>query len=89
MVLQNAAVFPVAMLVGLGIITLEVGQLLWFGVFLAILFYIGFIARIALAVSLGYSRRPGRARCAAERVDRRSRRRTVLSRRRSGLKAAQ
>jgi hypothetical protein len=52
MVLQNAAVFPVTMLVGLGIITLEFGQLLWFGVFLAILFYIGFIARIALAVSL-------------------------------------
>ena len=43
MVLQNAAVFPVTMLVGLGIYHLEVGQLLWFGVFLAILFYIGFV----------------------------------------------
>jgi hypothetical protein len=52
MVLQNVAIFPVAMLVGLGMITLEVGQLLWFGVFLAILFYIGFIARIALEISL-------------------------------------
>jgi hypothetical protein len=52
MVLQNAAIFPVAMLVGLGIITTEVGQLLWFGLFLAIVFYIGFITRIALGVSV-------------------------------------
>ena len=37
MVLQNAAVFPVAMLTGLDLLPPQVGQLLWFGVFLAIL----------------------------------------------------
>ena len=49
-VLQNAAVFPVAMLTGLGLLPPQVGQLLWFGVFLAILLYIGFIAHTALEV---------------------------------------
>ena len=50
-VLQNAAVFPVALLTGLGLLAPQVGQLLWFGVFLAILLYIGFIAHTALEVA--------------------------------------
>ena len=49
-VLQNAAVFPVAMLTELGLLP-QVGQLLLFCVFLAILLYIGFIAHIALEVA--------------------------------------
>jgi hypothetical protein len=53
MVLQNAAVFPITILVGLGLLPLPVGQLLWFGVFLAILLYVFLIARTALAVPTG------------------------------------
>ena len=50
MVLQNAAVFPIAMLVGTGLLPQPVGQVLWFGVFVAILIYVGFIARTALGL---------------------------------------
>jgi hypothetical protein len=51
MVLQNAVVFPITMLVGLGVLPLQVGQLLWFGVFLLVLLYVGFIVRAALEVT--------------------------------------
>jgi hypothetical protein len=51
MVLQNAVVFPITMLAGLGVLPLQVGQVLWFGVFLLILLYVGFIARAALEVT--------------------------------------
>jgi hypothetical protein len=50
MVLQNAVVFPITMLAGLGVLPLQVGQLPWLGVFLLILLYVGFIARTALEV---------------------------------------
>lgn len=51
MVLQNAVVFPITMLAGLGVLPLQVGQLLWFCIFLLILLYVGFIARAALEVT--------------------------------------
>jgi hypothetical protein len=51
MVLQNAVVFPITMLAGLGVLPPQVAQLLWFGLFLLILLYVGFIARAALEVA--------------------------------------
>jgi hypothetical protein len=50
MVLQNAAVLPISLLAGLGILPQQLGQLLWLAVFLLTLVYVGFIARIGLAV---------------------------------------
>lgn len=52
-VLQNAAVFPVAMLTGLGLLPQQLGQVLWFGIFLMILAYLAFIARTGLEVVPG------------------------------------
>lgn len=51
MVLQNAVVLPTAVLVGLGVLPMQVGQVLWFCIFLLILLYVGFIARAALEVT--------------------------------------
>lgn len=51
MVLQSAAFLPVTVLAGLGILPAQVVQVLWFGIFLAVLLYVGFIARTALEVT--------------------------------------
>lgn len=51
MVLQNAVVFPITILAGIGVLPPQIGQVLWFGVFLLILLYVGFIARAALEVT--------------------------------------
>jgi hypothetical protein len=51
MVVQNAAILPVAILAALGALPAEAAQTMWLIVFLLILVYLTFIARIALAVS--------------------------------------
>lgn len=53
MVLQNAAVLPISIVANLDLLPQQLGQFLWLGVFLLTLVYVGFIARVGLAVRSG------------------------------------
>jgi hypothetical protein len=50
MVLQHALIVPISILVGLGLLPLELGQFLWMVAFSLILAYLWFIARTGLAL---------------------------------------
>ena len=51
MVLQNAAVLPIGILAGLGVLPHELAQLMWLIVFVLVLAYLSFVARAGLEVS--------------------------------------